>query len=412
MLKFLLSVTYFLCFSINLLSHAFSTNFSKEANESIHWASEVYQLPSIWLSVSLAGQNEHYNYLTGGYIKGDDKKINEKALYKVSGLTKTVTAEIINKLILEKKIKLNDKIGKWFPEYPLWGKASIKDLLNNTSGILDYTKSFRWNENLIKNPTKIWNRKDLLDIPYDGSILFEPGTQWENSNTNYLLLGIIIEKVTNKSLSEFYNTIISGSDMKNSYYIPAAMPDDIISNLIHGYTRDQIDIAKLNASWALSVGGLYSNPHDMIKWFETLLFSKITLFKNSQNPQFENPFISLTTTKSLKRFDSIGFSSALYSMPTSNGILWFNAGYFPGYLSFAGIFPCSGIIFAYSTSRVPKKMNLQEIILQKLLKSIEKDEILKEKIMKYKTENQLPAFCKSEPKNEKFIFPDEIRNLY
>ncbi|WP_186647056.1 serine hydrolase domain-containing protein [Fluviispira vulneris] len=421
MLKILYTALCLFLFYIYSFSFAFSAKFSKETNDSIRWASETYQIPTIWLSVSMAGQDDYYNYITGGYNKGDDKKLRDDALFKIGGLTKTFTAEIVLNLINEKKIKYADKLEKWFPEYPVWKNITIRDLLYNTSGILDYTKSFRWVDKLLKNQTKIWKNKELLDIPYDGSVAFPGGTQLENSNTNYLLLGIIAEKVTNQNLSDLYNTLFAKNNLKKTFYNTEEIPENILNNLVHGYSREQIDAVKLNASWAQGMGGIYSNPNDLVVWFENLMRNKIEIFNKGQlppdpklpkAPPFQSPFLELVTLTPLKNFSFTGFTPALYSMTTSNGILWLSAGYFPGYLSFAGMFPCSGVVFAYSTSKLPRKVKFQEVMLQKFLKSLEDDEIINDKMNKYKSTQKLPKFCKNEDKYPNLLFPDEIKGLY
>src|SRR5688572_7498528 len=122
----------------------------------------------------------------------------ENTAFQIASVTKQFTAAAVMMLVEEGKLKLDDPLGKYVTDVPAkWSGITVRQLLNQTSGIPNYTAGGK----LIND--KVYTKPEILALVKDEPQRFEPGTKWEYSNTNYFLLGMIIEKVSGKSYPDF-----------------------------------------------------------------------------------------------------------------------------------------------------------------------------------------------------------------
>jgi CubicO group peptidase (beta-lactamase class C family) len=196
--------------------------------------------------------------------------------YRLGSLTKQFTAASI--LLLEERGKLNvdDPIKQYLPDVPAaWGKITIFDLLTHTSGIPNDTElpEFKASMKLPTTPEKLIAQ--FRDKPLD----FPPGQYWRYSNSGYILLGSLIEKLSGQSYAEFVRDNIfiplgmkdTGYDTESPSIVPRAM----------GYEKGTLaDAEYINMSQPFSAGGLYSTTGDLLRW-ERGLFGGAVLTPNS-----------------------------------------------------------------------------------------------------------------------------------
>ncbi|AWH83995.1 D-alanyl-D-alanine carboxypeptidase [Flavobacterium album] len=135
--------------------------------------------------------------------------------YKIGAVTEIFTAAIIFQLIEEKKLTLDTKLSEFFPKIKNAEIITIADMLGHKSGIYNYTDDPAFKE----AQTKLQNRKQMLDRIMAKEPAFEPGTKAEVSNSNYLLLGYIIQDITKKTYKENVTArVIKKAGLKNTYY--------------------------------------------------------------------------------------------------------------------------------------------------------------------------------------------------
>lgn len=149
--------------------------------------------------------------LQKGYGIKNDKKgelLSADDVFQLYSITKTFTSTLVMKLEEEGKLKLSDKLEKYYPGFPEGNTITIENLLTHTSGIYDYTRGYNMPD--MKEKTLVhFLRSKPLDFP--------PGTQWSYSNSGYWLLGFIIEKVTGLSYEEALKQyIFNPLQMKNA----------------------------------------------------------------------------------------------------------------------------------------------------------------------------------------------------
>jgi teichoic acid D-alanine hydrolase len=230
-------------------------------------------------------------------------KITPKSKFKIASITKTFTAVLIVKLYEQGKIDLNATIGKYFPEYKGVGrdKVTIHQLLTYSSGIKNET------EKLAMKPYQTPLTLDEFINKYcTGNLEFEAGSKSVYANTEYIILGKVIEKITGKSYEKVLREqILSPLKMKNS---GLANSKKSVGGMVKNYTQDEAskafntDEPYLIESYFAS-GAMYSTAEDLLK-FDTAIFGNKIL-----QPK--------TTEKMLTFYPELGYTA--YGMWGSDG---------------------------------------------------------------------------------------------
>ena len=122
--------------------------------------------------------------------------------FRIASNTKTMTAAVIMQLAQEGKLSLDDPVSKYVAGVPNGANITIAELLEMRSGLYNYTNAPEVSATIDRNPTKVWTPAELLAIAFAHPPNFPPGTAYEYNNTNYALLGLIVEKVDAKPLAQ------------------------------------------------------------------------------------------------------------------------------------------------------------------------------------------------------------------
>ena len=205
-------------------------------------------------------------------------------VFKIGSITKQFTAIAILMLLEQDKLNLTDQITKFIPDYPTNGnKITIHHLLTHTSGIKDYTRVKGINAISQKNMSP----SELIDFSKNEPIDFIPGEKYKYSNSGYVILGYIIEKITGKSYANFIeNQIFKKVKMTASKY---ASQKEIIKKRASGYQKKDLYTNRMdfNLSLAYSGGGLMSTVLDMFKWQEAIK-NNVLINKETTKKAFTN----------------------------------------------------------------------------------------------------------------------------
>ena len=211
--------------------------------------------------------------------------IQLNSVFQIGSITKQFTAVSILMLAEQGKLNIEDKIGKYIPEYAEVGKdITIHHLLNHTSGIKNKTPLSE------KNYTSRMDRspKELITYFKDEPLAFVPGEKFKYSNAGYILLGQIIETISKQSYGQFLQeNIFDEIEMTSSYY---GNMKNIIPNRATGYKIKQnefINADYMSLSLAYSAGAILSTTEDLLKWQNALLQN--TLLKESSIKQAMTP---------------------------------------------------------------------------------------------------------------------------
>lgn len=245
------------------------------------------------MQMTLILSTQEHITLTSGTVEQDPKSagILPDTLFQIGSNTKSYTAALLLKLVEEKKLKISDTIEKFFPQYQNWANVTLSQLLHNNSGIPSYSENKSFQEQLAANPKRVWTSEELVAIAYKLPLTFQRGQGWHYSNTNFILAGMIAEKVTIKSLNELYQTyFFTPLKLNHSYYLPTIYSEEILKQMAHGYDG-QRDVTFDNMSWANAAGAIISNSNDLANWAYALFHNKV-LSKDSMQQM-----LSLVSTK-------------------------------------------------------------------------------------------------------------------
>lgn len=119
---------------------------------------------------------------------------------RVGGVTLTCVCMVLLRLVEAGKIRLEDKLSRWFPKLPKADQVTLRMLANCTSGYPDYVLSEEFVDDFHKNPFRPWRAAELIDVAFDKPLLYEPGKGWNYSHTNFVILGEVLQKVTGMSM--------------------------------------------------------------------------------------------------------------------------------------------------------------------------------------------------------------------
>jgi CubicO group peptidase (beta-lactamase class C family) len=202
--------------------------------------------------------------------------ITSKTMFNLASVSKQFTAFAILLLEKEGKLNLNDDIDKYIPDLPNYSKpVTIQHLLNHTSGIWDYydmMTTFGGYDELDH-----YTLNEVLEfLKKQKELLFSPGSQWVYSNSNYILLSQIVEKVTGLSFQQWTKeNVFDPLSMKNSGFIETST--QLIPNRAGHYTKANKKIYNYGSNWVNFCGHshLYSNAEDMAKWMDNYRTKKV-----------------------------------------------------------------------------------------------------------------------------------------
>lgn len=296
-------------------------------------------------SLSIMGSDGHIQTLNVGHLSQDsDASVSDNSLFRMNSITKSFTAALVLRLVDNGQINLDDSLTKYLQPYTAWKDITVRELLNQTSGIFDYIDSSNWFVNLAKSPTKNWSPEQLVQVVYEHPLYFAPGKGWSYSNTNYVLLGMIIEHVTKMSMAENLQTqFFTPLHLNHTFYIPGQVPNKVSNQLVHGYFQG-IDATHENPSVWQAAAGIISNTHDMVIWFHDLMTGKVLskpsfqLMKTVMSTQDGKP-ISVTKVTGM----AYGMGVFYTNTPVP---FWFVPGISSGYRSLVVYDPTQKITYA------------------------------------------------------------------
>jgi len=200
---------------------------------------------------------------------------------RIGSTTKTFTAVLVLKLVEDGRLSLDDPLSNWFPAIPDAEAITVRDLLSHSSGIPEIIQ-----RGLMKSviPSTYWTRDQLLQLISQDKPLFTPGSQFSYSNSNYILLGFIVEEITGKPILQLlHEQILDPLNLKNTYFIPY---EPARARLVTGFDRDlakipgMLEITPGNTSWAtlaFTSGAMASNADDLGVFFDNLFEGKLLL---------------------------------------------------------------------------------------------------------------------------------------
>ena len=268
--------------------------------------------------------------------------------FRIGSVTKSFVATVVLQLVAEGRLRLDDRLQRWLPGAVPGGQLiTIRQLLNHTSGLYNYTDDLL--QRLTAKPVRQALRqmaarnfrpRQLVAIATRHPPLFPPGTRFAYSNTNYILLGLVVERVTGDRLAvQLHQRIVAPLKLADTE-LPATQRR-IRGLHVHGYAPpDQswlpgdgpaglVDVTQTNPSWAWAAGAMVSSATDLARFYQALLGGRLLgpgLLEAMQ-----------TTVDASEQFGAgAGYGLGVLRLPLGcDGVVWGHGGELPGYATVA-----------------------------------------------------------------------------
>ena len=273
---------------------------------------------------------------------------------RVGSTVKMFTATVVLKLQEEGKLNINDKIsaylqGSYLDNIENAGTATIRQLLQHSSGIYNYIQSPQFQTASLNDLLKEWHPDELLKYAWHKKAYFKPGEDVTYSNTNYILLGLLIEKTEGKPLYKVFEEKIftplglTFTQFAGKNHVPAG----IARGYIDIYSNLQVIESTYFSGWDYFTadGGLISNPYDMNVFFRALMNRQLI---NSTSLQQMLTF--KTPNKPDTDFFPIQYGLGIFKMETPKGIAYLHSGDAIGYYASMLYFPADSTTVAYAAN--------------------------------------------------------------
>jgi CubicO group peptidase (beta-lactamase class C family)/dienelactone hydrolase len=202
----------------------------------------------------------------------EGEPVEPETPFAVGSVTKQFTCACVLLLAEEGKLSVDDKVERYFPELTRAGDVTLLDLMSHTSGYPDYYP-LDFVDRRLRSPIPL----DTLLTKYGGAKLdFEPGARWSYSNTGYILLGRVVEKVSGRPFGRFLaERILERLGMTHS----AFEPDSTLNHRARGYTSFALGSAEPaipeSSGWLHAAGGLWSTASDLARWDIALMEGRL-----------------------------------------------------------------------------------------------------------------------------------------
>ena len=285
---------------------------------------------------------------------GNDINLLPCNITRVGSTVKTFTAVTVMLLQEEGRLELDDLVSEYLAMSYLEGienaeKATIRQLLQHSSGIYNYIVNLQFQTASLNDLTKVWSKEELLEYARGKSALFAPGTDVQYSNTNYILLGDIIEKVTGKPYHEVF---------REKIFIPFGLNDTdcaaenpIPEGLVRGYVDFYSNLNVINSTYYsgwdyfTADGGLISNSTDLNNFMGQLFNGQILS---------ENSLKEMTNWIPPKDQDAEGYETyyglGIFKIITPYGPAFMHSGDAIGYFASMVYFPEKDITISWAVN--------------------------------------------------------------
>ncbi|MEV5759726.1 serine hydrolase domain-containing protein [Streptomyces tendae] len=282
------------------------------------------------------GRVRDYTAGTGDLETGASVPVNGQV--RAGSNTKALTAAVVLQLVGEGKVKLDEPIETYLPGLVRGdgidgGRITVRNLLQHTSGLPDYVQTLGMDPFEVRDT--YYNPRDLVDLALSQQAAFEPGAKWQYSNTNYVLAGLLVEKVTGRPFGEeITDRIIRPLGLKDTYW-PGVGERGIRGAHPKGYAAAPgaplEDITRLDPSQAWAAGQLVTTPRDLNRFFSALLGGEVL-----EAAELKEMETTVPVTEGAPA-PGTGYGLGLFRTPLSCGVeLWGHGGSIHGYETYGG----------------------------------------------------------------------------
>lgn len=250
---------------------SFDADTVEKLDEILESAVTTHGLPGVMVSVS-STDGEYTS--AAGYADVDTKApMTTELNHRIGSVTKTFVITALLRLVDAGKASLDDPISDYVDGVTDGNRITLRHLAGMTAGIADYSQNAEWVTGLLQDPLAAVEPLSLLEVVKDEPLHFEPGSTFEYSNTNTVLIGLAIERITGEPLAEVVQNEVTEPLGLTQTFLPAA--NEFPSPHAEGYTQQTLDGSEAtatdwNPSWGWAAGAMISNLEDLTRWVPAL----------------------------------------------------------------------------------------------------------------------------------------------
>ncbi|MFJ6485574.1 MULTISPECIES: serine hydrolase domain-containing protein [unclassified Streptomyces] len=230
------------------------------------------KIPGVIVAVSAPGKGDYVRSF-GIADKATGAPMTPNLNMRIGSVTKTFTVTALLELVDEGKVGLDDPIGKYVDGVPNGDRITLRELAGMRSGLFNYSADEDFFKALTSDPDRRFTPQELLDYSFKHPVLFEPNAKFYYCNTNLILLGLVVEKVSGVPLDRFIDReVVEPAGLKHTVFPTGP---EFPSPHAHGYTNQTAsgkveDSTDWDPSWAWAAGAMISDLPDLRSWAKTL----------------------------------------------------------------------------------------------------------------------------------------------
>ncbi|WP_396333773.1 serine hydrolase domain-containing protein [Burkholderia anthina] len=336
-------------------------------------------------------QSPQGNWLAsfGTAVRGTNTPIPTNAHFRIGSVTKTWTGTVILQLVQEGRLNLTDHVSQYVANVPNGDSITIEQLLTMRSGLYNYSTNLAFNQTLDAQPDKVWTTDELLGIAESQPVYFAPGADFRYSNTNTVLLGLIIEQLTGMSAANAIQTRLFAPLGLTETSLPPQDDTTLPAPAPHGYqwgtntetidsdalspqrqaaaangSLQPTDVTTVNTSWAWTAGSGISTATELGAYVQRMV-----------GGGYLNADLQAQRLASCTPVDPSNPASASYCMGLAKfGTFYGHTGEIPGFNTFAGYDPVTKttIVTWANTAAAPDGRAPANVIAQIIMGELSK----------------------------------------
>ncbi|MGW7439846.1 serine hydrolase domain-containing protein [Streptomyces sp. NPDC054849] len=245
---------------------------ARQLDEAVRTVMAQAEVPGVMVSLSAPGKGEYVRTF-GIADKATGAPMATDMHMRIGSETKTFTVTAVLQLVDEGKAGLDDPIGKYIQGVPNGDRITLRELAGMRSGLFNYSADEGFFKALTSDPYRSFTPQELLAYSFKHPVLFAPGAKFFYCNTNLVLLGLVVEKITGQKLSDYIDKeVVAAAEMPNTLFPDTA---EFPQPHAHGYTNQTAagkieDATNWNPSWGWAAGAMISTLSDLRSWAKTL----------------------------------------------------------------------------------------------------------------------------------------------
>jgi D-alanyl-D-alanine carboxypeptidase len=353
---------------------------------------DIEGVSAVYLHVDLGDRGPAIEAWSGSDGLRDNAPINGDTLFQIGSNTKHFEAAVVLKLEADGKLDINQTVGDWLPEYPAWSHVKIRQLLNMTSHIPNYSETAAIGKIVASDLDHQFTNRELIKAAYPGPDNQLPiPSGWFYSNTNNILAALIIEKASGLSLKGAFEQEFERVGLHNTFYSEGPYPDAVLARVPAGlYENAEClsyqpapcerstlapligkDMRLQNLSWAGGAGAIISNPRDLAKWVRALFGGRVIPQRQlDEMKKLVSQKTGDAVDQATEREPAFGLDIAQAYKADFGGLFWFYQGTTLGYRCIFAYWPQYNLVLTVATNSQPPagEDQLGDFVLRKVLR--------------------------------------------